>query len=287
MVVVLCINFLVVTIALAQTKILTWTGCGITNKAFMAEIATAYEEKTGIKITLSGGGATKGIRAASAGTSDMGGTCRHWLGGINNKHPQEKDAVLIQVAWDALVVITNPDNPVSNISLDNLKKVYEGKITSWKDLGGPDKKIFLVTREGKYSGVGHMFRGLVFEDPEYTFEARSLKVKSSGPLEKKIEKTMTAMGITGISSAKRRNVKVLDLDGISPTKENIASGKYFLFRPLYIAINKDAPIETRKVIDFMLSFEGQAIVSQVGTVNLEEGKALEQIWEQKKGKLGL
>jgi phosphate transport system substrate-binding protein len=132
-----------------------------------------------------------------------------------------------------------------------------------------------------------MFRQFVFEDPEYTFKARSFKVKSSGPLEKKIEKTVTAMGITGISSAKRRNVKVLDLDGVSPTKEHIASGKYPLFRPLYIAINKNPSGETRKVIDFLLSPEGQTIISQVGTVNLEEGQVLAPLWEQKKGKLGL
>ncbi len=266
----------------------SWTGCGITKKAFMTEIAKAYEKKYGTKINLSGGGATKGIRSASAGSSEMGGTCRHCLvnsAGVMNA--QEKDAQLTMVAWDALVAITHPDNPVDNISLADLKKIYDGKITSWKKLGGPDKRIMLVTRQGKSSGVGHMFRRLVFKDPDYEFKARSLKVKSSGPLEKKAASSLTALGVTGISSAKRRNVKILSIDGVAPNKENLGSGKYSLFRPLYLALGPKSSPEARKVLDFVLSDEGQKIVSEQGTVNLAEGKALNALWNAKKGEIGL
>lgn len=272
----------------AMSADITWTGCGITKKAFMAEIAKNYEAKTGKKITLSGGGATKGIRAASAGTTDLGGTCRHWLIDASGaKHSEEKNADLVQVAWDAIVVIVHPDNPVNEISMENLKKIYNGEITNWKALGGPDKRIVLVTRDGKYSGVGHMFRHIVMGNPETTFKARSLKVKSSGPLEKKIEKTVTALGVTGISSAKKRNVKFLSLNGTQPTKENLAAGKYPLWRPLYIATNKNAPAKAKGVIDYLLSSEGQKIISEQGTVNLAEGKALASLWENKKGEMGL
>ncbi len=270
---------------------LTWTGCGITKKAFMAEIAKVYEEKTGVKIRISGGGATKGIRAVSAGSSDMGGSCRHRL--IDSDgiiHEEERDAKLIPVAWDALVAIVNRDNPVNNISLENLKKVYDGKIISWKDLGGKDKRIVLLSRggQGKYSGVGYMFRCFVFNDREYDFKARSLIFKSTAPLERKVEKTLTAFGVTGISSAKKRRVKVLSLDGVSPTKENIASGKYPLFRPLYITVNKNRTKPgVRRFVDFILSPEGQAVISSQGTVNLSEGKALAPLWEEKKAKIGL
>lgn len=265
----------------------TWTGCGITKKAFMAEIAAAYEQKTGIKIQLSTGGATKGIRSASAGSSDLGGTCRHWLGGTADKHSEEVNAELVPVAWDALVVIAHADNPVDNISQNDLKKVYGGEIVNWKDLGGPDKRIALIVREGKLSGVGHMFRRMVFGDPEYDFKARTFNVKSTGPLEEKISKTMNAMGMDGISSAKRSKVKILSLDGIKATKENVATGIYPLFRPLYLAVGPGSSAESRKVIDFVLSPEGQAIVSAQGTVNLEEGKALIPLWESKKKDLGL
>ena len=127
-----------------------------------------------------------------------------------------------------------------------------------------------------------MFRWLAFNNPEYDFKAMSLTFKSSGPLEKKIVKTPTAFGITGISSAKKRKVKVLSLDGISATKQNIASGKYPLFRPLYIAVNKnDKNPEIKRFIDFILSQEGQAVISSQGTVNMAEGKALVPLWNNK------
>jgi len=280
----LLLNITSVTIA---EESVTWTGCGITKKAFMSEIAKAYEKKTGIEIKLSGGGAIKGIRATAAGSSDLGGTCRHWLIQEGSIHPEENQADLTIVAWDAIVAITHPDNPITNISLADLKKIYDGDITSWKDLGGDDKKIILVTRSGKYSGVGYMFKHLAFDDPEYDFKARSLTMKSSGPLEKKVEKSVAAFGVTGISSAKKRKVKILSLDGIEPTKENIASGAYPLWRPLYIAKNKQASEEATKVVDFILSEEGQAIVSAQGSVNLKEGEALKPLWDAKKEKMGL
>ena len=273
----------------ASAEELTWTGCGITKLAFMEEVAKAYEAKTGIATKITGGGATKGIRAAAAGTSDMGGTCRHWLRSADGQiNPEEKNAKLVQVAWDALVAIAHPSNPVENVSVAQLKQIYDGEITNWSQVGGPDKPIALITREGKYSGVGHMFRMMVFGDQEYEFKARSLKVKSTGPLEKDVEKIAGALGMDGISSARKREVKFLSLDGVAPTKENIASGKYPLFRPLYLAISADkARPETQAFIDFILSPEGQQIISNQGTVNLEEGKALNAPWDGKKEKYGL
>ncbi len=284
------LSMLVVSMAsVAQAETLKWTGCGITKKAFMAELAQAYEQKTGMAVKLSGGGATKGIRAASAGTTDIGGTCRHWLKGIDGEiNPQEKNAELIQVAWDALVVIVHPDNEVDNITLKQLKDIYSGKIANWSKLGGADRPIGVIARAGKNNGVGYMFRQIIFGDPEYTIKARALKVKSTGPLEKKVEKIKTAIAIDGISSAKKRKLKFLSLDGVAPTKENIATGKYPLFRPLYLAVNKTkAPPEARKFIDFALSPEGQAIISEQGTVNLQEGESLNAIWKAKKMRVGL
>lgn len=275
--------------SIADADALKWTGCGITKKAFISELAAAYEKKTGTEIKLSGGGATKGIRAASAGTTDIGGTCRHWLKGVSGEvNPQEKNAELIQVAWDALVVIVHPDNEVDNISVEQLKGIYDGKITNWSELGGADRPIGVIARDGKNSGVGYMFRQLVFSDPQYSIKARALKVKSTGPLEKKVEKVKTSIAIDGISSAKKRKVKFLSLDGVAPTKENIAAGKYPLYRPLYLALNKANPsAEGRKFIDFALSPEGQQIISQQGTVNLQEGEPLKAMWEAKKMRVGL
>ena len=266
----------------AQAGSVSWKGCGITKKAFMKQMATHYKAKTGTEIKISGGGATKGIRASAAGTADIGGTCRRRLSdGKGGIHPQERGTNLVHVAWDALVAIVHPTNPVNNITLSNLKKIYQGEVTNWNALGGPDKRIILVTRDGKTSGVGHMFRMLVFNDAAYKFKALSLKVKSTGPLEKMVEKKSSALGIDGISSAKKRKVKFLSIEGVAPTKANISAGKYPLFRPLYLALSDKASPEAKSVVDFVLSAEGQAIISQEGTVNLAEGKALSALWAKK------
>jgi len=272
----------------AQAETLVWTGCGVVKKAFMDELAAAYETKTGDKLTLSGGGATKGIRSVSAKTSDLSGTCRHWLfdaaGAIV---PEEAKAKLIQVSWDAVVLIANKANTIAGISLEQLKAVLEGRITNWKELGGADKPIALVERDEPSSGVGHMYRLLLFNNPDYQVKARSLKVKSSESLEVKVESIETALGLDGFSSAIRGNLKLLALDGTAPSKESIASGEYPLYRPLYLVVNTDAPGKASTFIEFVLSAEGQAIISKTGAVNLEEGKLLGPLWAAKKKQFGL
>lgn len=263
---------------------ISWVGCGITKKAFMSEIASAYQQKTGIRVKLSGGGATKGIRGVACGDADMGGTCRHWLWDQAGEIiAREKDAELIQVAWDALVVIVHPDNPVNDIAADEVRKVYNAEITSWKTLGGEDQEILLVARRGMTTGVGHMARLMIFGDPLHPFKARTLKVTaSSSLLEQNIANIPTTMGLTGVSSAKKRDVKILSINGVAPTKENIMSGRYPYFRPLYIAINRrTAPLKARKLAEFMLSEEGQAVISAQGTVNLREGEKLVALWAKK------
>ncbi len=242
---------------------INWAGCGITKKAFMKELAKAYEKKTGIKVNISGGGATKGIRNATKGTIDIGGACRVAM----EKHPEESNAYQIPVAWDALAVIVHKNNPVDSITFEQLQGVYLGKIKNWKELGGSNMPIELYVRRGKFSGVGRTLRELVFANYDQTFPAAKHLVKSSGPLEKGIEKNLAGIGTTGISSAKRRNVKVLKLEGKAPTFENIKKGQYLLYRPLYLVTKgRNSSPKVRKFIKFALSREGMAIIRKAGTV---------------------
>ena len=247
----------------APEKILKWVGCGISKKAFMTELAAAYSKKTGIQIKIQGGGATRGIREVAANTADMGGSCRYKIDGES----KERGAVLEPVAWDALVVIVHPDNPVENITFDQIRGLYLGKITNWKQLGGKDAPIRLMARKGKISGVGRALRKLVFANYDQSFKATEF-VKSSGPLEKAVVKDVNAIGVTGISSARKRKVKNLKLDGKAPTYENIRKGDYGLYRPLYLALNargKNAD-EVKKFISFAHSLEGRKIIRDNGTV---------------------
>ncbi|RMG02769.1 MAG: phosphate ABC transporter substrate-binding protein [Nitrospirae bacterium] len=253
-----------------EAKELKWVGCGITKKAFMKELANAYKKKTGNTIILKGGGATKGIRAVAKGLADMGGSCRHTL-----NIPEESGVSLHQVAWDALVVVVNKNNPINSITTDQLKGILKGTITSWKELGGTDNPVKLYIRKSKNSGVGLMAREMLFNNPGEDFAGTAKMMRSSGPLERAISNDPYGIGITGISSAKKRvNLKMLKINGIEPTKNNIASGKYPFVRPLYLVTSNNPTTEVKEFIEFALSTEGQTIISGQGTVNLKEGKSL-------------
>jgi len=246
--------------AQAQRNI-SWAGCGITKKAFMKELAIAYEKKTGIKITIHGSGATLGIRGVNKGKLDIGGSCRYT---IQNK--EEQNVMMKPVAWDALAVIINPGNSVDGITIEQIRGIYTGKIRNWKSLGGSNKPINLYIRKGKTSGVGWTIRNLVFDNKNMNFTA-SKSFKSSGPLERGVETNPYAIGITGISSARKRNVKILKLQGKEPSFENIQSGAYLLYRPLYLVL---ATSESRKevlgFVKFTHSLQGREILRRNGTV---------------------
>jgi len=265
--------------AQAQSPII-WMGCGITEKAFMGEIAHQFTQKTGIKFRKAGGGATKGIRLTSSGKSNMGATCRHLLVDDYDHVIQEESNVdLIHVAWDALVLITHKSNLVTGLTTKQVKDIYSGKINNWQELGGKNEELKLLVRKGKISGVGLMLRLLILNDQNFDFPATAITFKSSGPLEKNIStRFRNGIGITGISSAKKRDVKILKLDGIYPSKKNISTGKYPYFRPLYIVIPKNLTMNIRLLVNFILSPEGQTIISNEGTVNLLEGKELINKW---------
>ncbi|MCW9032012.1 MAG: phosphate ABC transporter substrate-binding protein [Gammaproteobacteria bacterium] len=245
---------------------LQWAGCGITKKAFMEELAKAYTTKTGIEVNLSGGGATKGIRSAAKGAIHIGGACRVSL----DQHPEERDAFQIPVAWDTLVPFVHLDNPVNNITFKQLGQVYVGEITNWKQLGGKDAPIDLYVRRGKLSGVGRTLRELVFSNYDQDFKATYV-VKSSGPVEKGVEINPNGFGVTGVSSARKRQVKLLKLDGTAPTYENIKNGSFALYRPLYLVIKRgDSRPLVRDFIQFAVSKEGQDIIRRQGTVPYAE-----------------
>jgi len=261
--------------------VLKWAGCGISKKAFMTEMAAAYEKKTGVKIDLKGGGATKGIRQTASGETDFGGSCRYKIDG----HPEEATVELKPVAWDALVVIVHKDNPVKDITLDQIRGLYLGKIKNWKELGGSDKPIKLYVRKGKSSGVGRAIRKLVFANYEQDFVAHEV-VKSSGPLEKAVEKDVDAIGITGISSARKRKVNFLKLEGKEATFDNIKNGDYLLYRPLYLAIRSDSKNikEVNKFFSFTHSPAGRKIMIANGTVPYLDalGLVMKQIEQEKR-----
>lgn len=255
----------------ANTQSLEWAGCGISQKAYMIEMTKAFKAKYGIEVNMNGGGATKGIRKVADGSADIGGSCRYSL----KDHSLEQGVAFEPVAWDALAVIVNPENPVTNITFKQIQDLYMGKITNWKQLGGNDAPVKLFVRGSKVSGVGYTIRKLIFADIEKEFTANQT-FKSSGPLEKAITEDPNAIGITGISSARLRNLKILKLNDKYPDYNTIRKGQYALYRPLFITFNPDSPnIETiKQFIKFSHSSSGRKIMKQNDVVPYLEALVL-------------
>ena len=259
-------------IAKEAPKTLVWAGCGITKKAFMAELAKAYEKKTGVKIILEGGGATRGIRDTVGRHVDIGGSCRMTL---PSEDRTELYAQLQPVGWDALAVIVHKSNPINNLSTAQISAIFEGKITNWKQLGASNSPIHLYVRRGKISGVGYAIRQYIFKDSTKEFvTAPEYVMRSSGPLEEAAEKDPLALAITGVSSARKRDVKILSVDNKSPTYENVKAGKYVWYRPLYLVTNPSPSQEVKDFIAFAVSEEGREVLRRNGTVPYKDAPNL-------------
>jgi len=253
-------------------KVVKWAGCGITKLAIMDELSKAYEKKTGIKVVYDKGdspldGSISGIQDVNNGKFSLGGSCRTNIESIKD----ERNVNQIPVAWDAIVFITHTINPVDSITTRQVQDIYTGKIKNWKALGGPNEPIELFVRRGKLSGVGRSLRELLFANYDQEFPGATRVVESTGPLEKGVVETPYSLGATGISSAQRRakdgTVKILKLNGMEPSFENIRSGKYVMYRPLYL-VTRFAEVEkdVKDFVSYAVSREGQDVIRKTGTV---------------------
>ena len=241
--------------------------CGITRVAFVKELNSAFTKKFNIKIPLNEkGGVPFVLKGLSEKKVEIGSGCRK---PFNND--TEKSLWSTQVAWGALGFIVNPKNKIDNLSTENIKKILTGKIKNWKEVGGVDKPINLVLRDGKGSGVGSTAREILFGDKNQDFSKEAKRVKSSGPIRKTVIEDIYAFGIDDVTSSQRtEGVKLLKVDGVEATKENILADKYKVRRPFFLYLDKKPEKLAKKYIDFALSEEGQAIISKTGTANLEE-----------------
>ena len=275
----LIILLLLFVLMLFSESYLEYTGCGVV-RAVISKSVKEYFLKThpGCQIDIVGKGDQVGIRESTAGISDLGGTCRHKL-----DVPEEKYAHLVPFAWDAIVVAVNKDNPIQNISSENLKKVLTGDITNWKQLNGENAPIQLFIRPGKNSGVGRMTRELLFADPNVEYSTKAKTFFSTTPLEKALENDRYGIAVTGLYSARtRKGLKIIKLDNIAPTNENIRTASYPLFRPLYLVFNlEETSQEGKEFINLVLSEKGQSLLRKDGIIVLSDAKNLWKPFEKK------
>lgn len=267
--------------ACSGEKTINWVGDGISKKSYIEPLVREYRKRNGVEIILEEGGSTKAIHDVSAGLVELGGSSRYKL-----DIPDEKHAVLIPVAWDALVVIVNRQNPLSNLSIDQVKSIFIGETGNWAKVGGDDYKITLCISKGRVSGVGRMTDAISFYHGDRFYGSRAVVFPSAGPLEAEVERNVDAIGITGFGSALKSKVKILAIDGIVPTKENIIADTYPFCLMLYLVYHEKYDEKAADFVQFARGPVGQKIISSAGIINWKEGAPLIIAYKKEMADLG-
>ncbi len=224
-------------------------------------------------VTVIGGGSGVGISALIEGSTDIAMASRKMKFDekkkINEAGQTSKEVV---IAYDALAIIVNPKNPVKNLTREQLADIFSGKITNWSQVGGPNMPIVTYSRETS-SGTYEFFKTSVLKNRNY--KSGIMSMPATGAVVQSVSQTPGAIGYVGLAylNSKVKAIAVSYDNGknyVEPTKENALNKTYPIVRPLflYYTLNKKSKVEP--FIDYILSKEGQEIVSKIGYIELSE-----------------
>jgi phosphate transport system substrate-binding protein len=206
-------------------------------------------------IYVQGGGSTAGIEAAITGAANIGMSSR-------NLTNDEKKLYAVTIAKDAIAVIVHPTSPIDNLPLDKIREVFSGKIVNWKELGGPNHPVDIVTRE-EGSGTRESFQKFVMGKEDISLGA--LVQDSNGAVRQVISSDPNAIGYISLGLVNNQ-VKALRISGIQPNLTNVYSGKYTLVRPFLFVFDGEPVGEAKSFLDFVLSPQPQKLLLKEGLV---------------------
>ncbi|MFI5211534.1 MAG: phosphate ABC transporter substrate-binding protein [Ignavibacteria bacterium] len=240
----------------------------------MSTLAEAFMKKDASqKVSVTGGGSGTGIAALINGTTDICASSR-------DMQQKEKDEakgknvnpVEQKVAFDGIAIVVNPENTVKEITMEQLKKIYTGAYKNWKELGGPDQSITVLSRESN-SGTYVFFQEHVLNKENYAPTVKLMPATSA--IVQSVSSDKWSIGYVGLGYTKEGNVKVIpvkkdaDAPGVMPTHETVLDKSYPIARPLYLYFNGDPQGSNKVFLDFVLSPEGQKIVDETGYITLK------------------
>jgi phosphate transport system substrate-binding protein len=227
---------------------------------FAEELGREYEAKyADRKVQVEGGGSTAGIQAVADGLADIG-TCSRDL-----KPDEAGRFTPVVIARDGVAVVVNPANPVAELTTEQIRRIFAGTITNWKEVGGGDTKILLVTRE-EGSGTREAFTHLVMAKDQIARAA--LSQASNGAVKAMVKGDPGAIGYMSLGQV-GHDLKSLKVDGEEPTAAGVLAGKYKLARP-FLFVTKGAPgPDARAFIEFVLSAEGQKTLEGEGLIRAQ------------------
>ncbi len=216
------------------------------------------EMNPGSRIFVSGGGSSHGVQAVADGTVDIGCASRDLKSSETDAHP---DLVTHAVAKDGVAVIVHQSNPVTDLTMEQLQGIYTGTITNWKDVGGTDSEIMVVTRE-EGSGTRDCFEQAVMKPIKAEITDHAIIQDSNGKTRTTVTGSAQAIGFLSLGYV-NDEVKAVRLDGIMPSEESVVDGSYAISRSLWMITNDNPDSSEQAFLDFVLGYDGQKIVEDV------------------------
>lgn len=225
---------------------------------FSEVLAESFMAKNkNVHISVQGGGSSQGVQAALSEVADIGASSRDLT---------EKEKAIglkeIEIARDGIAVVVNPTNPVKNLTSEQLKEVFSGRYTNWKDVGGRDQKITVVIREAG-SGTRDGFESMAMKGKKT--EKKALVANSTGAVKTTVAGDPGAVGYMSMASTDN-TVKALSIDDVTPSPVTVKNKTYLLNRPFIYIIKFEASGLQKAFIDYVLSPEGQKILAEEGAV---------------------
>jgi phosphate transport system substrate-binding protein len=232
----------------------------------IAEIAGELfmEESPDYKVLVSGVGSSAGIESVSTGSSDIGTASRELK-------DTEQDLGLVKtvLAYDAIAVIVHPDNPIESLTSEQAKAVFQGAITNWAELGGPDMQIGLVNRD-EASGTREAFFKIVLD--KEPFDPTAAILPGTGQVRSVVAHAPGAIGYISLGFV-NDEVKALVIDDVTPTFDTVLDGSYPVSRDLNFFTVGEPEGPAAEYIDFVLSPEVQeGVVRDAGFVPVSRGE---------------
>lgn len=220
-----------------------------------------------VNISVEGTGSGNGIAALIDGTTDIANSSREIKSSeIEKAKEKGVNPTEIQIALDGLAIVVHPEVDVSNLTKEQVKQIFFGEIKNWKELGGQDLPIVVVTRDTS-SGTYGAFVELALGNEEKIVSS-ALVQGSNQAVKNVIGTTRGSIGYIGLGYVDS-SVKTVKLDGIEPNVENVLNHSYGLGRKLYMYTNGEPKGEVKNFIDYCLSEEGQKVVEEVGFIRIK------------------
>ena len=222
-------------------------------------LGEAFErENDGMTFTYNPTGSGAGITAVAEGRCDIGLSSRRLK-------EEEKASGLTEtlLAYDGIAVIVHPENPISDLSLETISKIYTGEISNWSDVGGNDAEIVLIGREAG-SGTRDGFESITGTEKACKYRQ---ELTSTGDVITTVSQNPAAIGYASLAAVKD-NVKAVSVNGVTPDNATVKDGSYAIQRPFILVTKTDTPLSeaAQKFFDFVTSAQAAEIISDAGAV---------------------